>query len=102
MEQELKEEIYNEVERLSPDERYSPVELKEFFSRDKKHSSIILEEQKQVGKEIDSAYQRELLLRQNKEQFHISDYSKILYRLPIKNDVLENIYTSLIKDGSKK
>ncbi len=96
--EELKEEIYNEVERLSPDERRSPVELKEFFSRDKKIEYTIPEEQEQTGKEIDEAYKRELLLRQNNKEFHISDYTKILYRLPIKNDVLENIYNDIINN----
>jgi hypothetical protein len=56
----------------------------------------IPEEQKQTGIEIDNAYKREQMLRNNLDQFPMEDYSKILYRLPIRQDVLENIHKDIM------
>lgn len=68
----------------------------DFHDRKAEIKYEIPEEQKQTGIEIDNAYKREQMLRNNLEQFPIEDYSKILYRLPIREDVLENIHKDIM------
>lgn len=58
----------------------------------------LMEEQKEIGKEIDSAYKREMELRNNPEQYPLNDFTKILYRLPITEKQREEIYNNLIKE----
>ena len=57
----------------------------------------LMEEQKEIGKEIDSAYKREMELRNNPEQYPLNDFTKLLYRLPITEKQREEIYNNLIK-----
>lgn len=80
------------------EDRLSPTETVEFFDRKKKIEYTIPKEQEETGKEIDNAFKREMLLRNNPKEFQLSDYTKILYRLPIREDVLENIYNDIINN----
>jgi hypothetical protein len=61
----------------------------------------LMEEQKVIGQEIDSAYKREMELRNNPEQYKLNDFTKILYRLPITDNQREEIYNNLIKESQK-
>lgn len=61
----------------------------------------LMEEQKEIGREIDSAYKREMELRNNPEQYPLNDFTKILYRLPITECQREEIYNNLIKEAEK-
>jgi len=71
----------------------------DFHDRTKKVTFDIPEEQIITGKEMDNAFKREMTLRNNLKEFEIGDYSKILYRLPIREDVLEKIYDDLTKNN---
>ena len=59
----------------------------------------LIEEQKEVGKDMDSAYKREIQLRNNPEQYPLNDFTKLLYRLPITDSQREEIYNNLIKEA---
>jgi hypothetical protein len=61
----------------------------------------LMEEQKEIGRDIDSAYKREMELRNNPEQYKLNDFTKILYRLPITENQREEIYNNLIKEAKK-
>ena len=73
----------------------------DFHDRTKKVKFNIEEEQIITGKEMDNAFIRELNLRNNIDEFDINDYTKILYRLPIRNDVLEKIHKDIINNNNK-
>ena len=59
----------------------------------------LIEEQKEIGKTMDSAYKREMELRNNPEQYPLNDFTKLLYRLPITENQREQIYNNLIKEA---
>jgi hypothetical protein len=59
----------------------------------------LMEEQKEIGKDMDSAYKREIQLRNNPEQYPLNDFTKLLYRLPITDNQREQIYNNLIKEA---
>jgi len=59
----------------------------------------LIEEQKEIGKTMDSAFKREMELRNNPEQYPLNDYTKLLYRLPITDSQREQIYNNLIKEA---
>ena len=59
----------------------------------------LIEEQKEVGQDMDSAYKREMELRNNPEQYPLNDFTKLLYRLPITDNQREQIYNNLIKEA---
>lgn len=59
----------------------------------------LIEEQKEVGQDMDSAYKREIQLRNNPEQYPLNDFTKLLYRLPITDSQREQIYNNLIKEA---
>lgn len=79
----------------------SKEEEEDFHDRTKKVRFNIEEEQLITGKEMDNAFIRELNLRNNIDEFDINDYTKILYRLPIRNDVLEKIHEDIINNNNK-
>lgn len=79
----------------------SKEEEEDFHDRTKKVRFNIEEEQLITGKEMDNAFIRELNLRNNIDEFDINDYTKILYRLPIRNDVLEKIHKDIINNNNK-
>jgi len=66
-----------------------------FHDRTKKIKYEIPEEQKQTGLEMDNAYKREQRLRNNPDLYDINDYSQILYRLPIREEVMDKIFKDL-------
>jgi len=62
----------------------------------KPEDKIILPEQKEVGEVLDTTFHKEMMLRNNINEFPISDYTKILYRLPINEKQMKEIYDDLI------
>jgi hypothetical protein len=61
----------------------------------------LMEEQKEIGQVMDSAFKREMELRNNPEQYPLNDFTKLLYRLPITDSQREQIYNNLIKEAEK-
>jgi hypothetical protein len=61
----------------------------------------LMEEQKEIGQVMDSAFKREMELRNNPEQYQLNDFTKLLYRLPITDSQREQIYNNLIKEAEK-
>ena len=59
----------------------------------------LMEEQKEIGKDMDSAFKREMELRNNPEDYPLNDYTKLLYRLPITDSQRQQIYNNLIKEA---
>ena len=51
---------------------------------------------------MDSAYKREMELRNNPEQYPLNDFTKLLYRLPITDNQREQIYNNLIKEAQQQ
>ncbi len=68
---------------------------KVLHDRKKKIKYEISKEQKQTGLEMDNAYKREQRLRNNRELYDINDYSQILYRLPISEEVMAKVFKDL-------
>ena len=60
---------------------------------------FILPEQIETGKMMDEAIKREYTLRNNPKEFDISDYTKILYRLPLTETQIQDIYNNLLLDS---
>jgi hypothetical protein len=66
----------------------------------KPEDKIILPEQKETGKMMDEAIKREYTLRNNAKEFDISDYTKILYRLPLTETQMKEIHKNLTSHGN--
>jgi hypothetical protein len=63
--------------------------------KSKPEDKVILPDQIETGKMMDEAIKREYTLRNNPEQFDISDYTKILYRLPLTETQMKAIHDNL-------
>ena len=61
----------------------------------KPEDKVILPEQIETGKMMDEAIKREYTLRNNPREFDINDYTKILYRLPLTETQMNEIYNNL-------
>jgi len=66
----------------------------------KPEDKVILPEQIETGKMMDEAIKREYTLRNNPREFDISDYTKILYRLPLTETQMKAIYDNLTSHGN--
>jgi len=66
----------------------------------KPEDKVILPEQIETGKMIDEAIKREYTLRNNAKEFDISDYTKILYRLPLTETQMKEIHKNLTSHGN--
>lgn len=96
--QEIKEKVieeleYRDLEKLREYEKQNPKKV-ELTKEDK----ILIDEQNKTGKTIDRLYKRELFLRANKEKMPISDYTKILYRLPLTEKQMKELYHKILDD----
>ena len=58
-------------------------------------------QQKKTGEVMDSMSKREMFLCRNKDTI-IDDESLFLYRLPLNEEQLKNVYDNIIKDATKK
>ena len=63
-----------------------------------KEDKQLIKEQKKIGKDMDSAYKREQFLRNNKDIIPITDYTKILYRLPLTEKQMKDMYVKILDD----
>jgi len=88
-----KEEEQRDLEKLREYEKNNPKPV--ILTRKDK---MLIEEQKQTGQIMDQQFKREMFLRQNKENFPISDFSKILYRLPLNEKQIEKLYNQIIEE----
>jgi hypothetical protein len=88
-----KEEEQRDLEKLREYERNNPKPV--VLTRKDK---MLIEEQKETGKIMDHQYKREMFLRGNKEDFPISDFTKILYRLPLNEQQIEKLYNQIIEE----
>ena len=66
----------------------------------KQEDKVILPEQIETGKMMDEAIKREYTLRNNAKEFDISDYTKILYRLPLTETQMKEIHKNLTSHGN--
>ena len=64
--------------------------------KSKPENKVILPEQVETGKTLDSAFHKELMLRNNPQEFPIADYTKILYRLPLNEKQMEELHSKII------
>jgi len=88
-----KEEEQRDLEKLREYEKNNPKPV--ILTRKDK---MLIEEQKETGQIMDKQFKREMFLRQNKENFPISDFSKILYRLPLNEKQIEKLYNQIIEE----
>jgi hypothetical protein len=91
--EELKKEEQRDLEKLREYEKNNPKPV--VLTRKDK---MIIEEQKETGKIMDHQFKREMFLRNNKDDFPINDFSKILYRLPLNEEQIEKLYNNLINE----
>lgn len=66
--------------------------------KSKPEDKVILPEQVETGNILDSAFHKELMLRNNPKEFPIADYTKILYRLPINEKQMQELHNKLISN----
>lgn len=77
------------------------IDLQELRKKDKpvvikKEDYKIDEEQKENGKIMDTMVKKEHVLRRSKKMFQ-NDPSLFLYRLPLNEQQMENVYNNLVK-----
>lgn len=64
-----------------------------------KEDKQLIKKQKKIGKDMDNAYKREKFLRDNIDTMPVSDYTKILYRLPLTNKQMKDMYVKILDDA---
>lgn len=86
------------MSELEKDLRFNKIDLEQERKNyvPKPEDKIVLPEQKEVGKVLDTTFHKEMMLRNNINEFPISDYTKILYRLPINEKQMKEIYDELL------
>lgn len=88
--------------RLSPaqnyrnliEERKKPIPKIKLTKEDEK----LIEEQKETAKDIERFMAKERLLRDYAKDYPIEDYSMLLYRLPLTDKQIEEVYNNLINN----
>jgi hypothetical protein len=83
-----------DLEQLREYEKANPTKIK-LTKEDKQ----LIKKQKKIGKDMDSAYKREQFLRNNKDTIPITDYTKILYRLPLTEKQMKDMYVKILDDA---
>jgi hypothetical protein len=83
-----------DLEKLREYEKENPNKIK-LTKEDKQ----LIKQQKKIGKDIDNAFKREHFLRNNIETMPISDYTKILYRLPLTKKQMKDMYVKILDDA---
>jgi len=90
----IKQEIGEDLEKLREYEKENPKKIK-LTKEDKQ----LIKQQKKIGKDMDNAYKREQFLRNNIDTMPISDYTKILYRLPLTKKQMKDMYVKILDDA---
>lgn len=91
---EVGEELERDLEKLREYEKENPKKIK-LTKEDKQ----LIKQQKKIGKDIDNAFKREKFLRDNIDTMPISDYTKILYRLPLTKKQMKDMYVKILDDA---
>lgn len=91
---EVGEELERDLEKLREYEKENPKKIK-LTKEDKQ----LIKQQKKIGKDIDNAFKREKFLRDNIDTMSISDYTKILYRLPLTKKQMKDMYVKILDDA---
>lgn len=96
--EELEKETVNnftrDLEKLREYEKAKPTKVK-LTKEDKQ----LIKQQKKIGKDIDNAFKREQFIRNNIDTMPISDYTKILYRLPLTNKQMKDMYVKILEEN---
>jgi hypothetical protein len=88
------EELERDLEQLREYEKENPITY-ELTKEDKQ----LIKKQKKIGKDMDNAFKREQFLRNNLDNIPISDYTKILYRLPLTEKQMKDMYVKILDDA---
>jgi hypothetical protein len=92
--EELEREEKRDLEKLREYEKTNPIKY-ELTKKDKQ----IIKHQKKIGKDMDKAFKREQFLRNNKDTIPLTDYTKILYRLPLTEKQMKDMYVKILNDA---
>ena len=94
LEKETVDNFTRDLEKLREYEKAKPTKVK-LTKEDKQ----LIKQQKKIGKDMDSAYKREQFIRNNKDTMPITDYTKILYRLPLTNKQMKDMYVKILQEN---
>ncbi len=94
LEKETADNFIRDLEKLREYEKENPKKIK-LTKKDKQ----LIKQQKKIGKDIDNAFKREQFLRNNIDTMPISDYTKILYRLPLTKKQMKDMYVKILDDA---
>ena len=95
LEKETVDNFLTDLEKLREYERANPNKKIKLTKEDKQ----LIKQQKKIGKDMDSAYKREQFIRNNKDTMPITDYTKILYRLPLTNKQMKDMYVKILQEN---
>jgi hypothetical protein len=95
LEKETVDNFLTDLEKLREYERANPKKKIKLTKEDKQ----LIKQQKKIGKDMDSAYKREQFIRNNKDTMPITDYTKILYRLPLTNKQMKDMYVKILQEN---
>lgn len=94
LEKETVDNFTRDLEKLREYEKENPTKVK-LTKEDKQ----LIKQQKKIGKDMDNAFKREQFLRNNIDTMPISDYTKILYRLPLTNKQMKDMYVKILEEN---
>jgi len=94
LEKETVDNFTRDLEKLREYEKENPTKVK-LTKEDKQ----LIKQQKKIGKDMDNAFKREQFLRNNIDTIPITDYTKILYRLPLTNKQMKDMYVKILDDA---
>lgn len=94
LEKETVDNFTRDLEKLREYEKANPKKVK-LTKEDKQ----LIKQQKKIGKDMDNAFKREQFLRNNIDTMPISDYTKILYRLPLTKKQMKDMYVKILEES---
>jgi len=94
LEKETVDNFTRDLEKLREYEKENPKKVK-LTKEDKQ----LIKQQKKIGKDMDNAFKREQFIRNNIDTMPITDYTKILYRLPLTNKQMKDMYVKILDDA---
>ena len=94
LEKETVDNFTRDLEKLREYEKENPKKVK-LTKEDKQ----LIKQQKKIGKDMDNAFKREQFIRNNIDTMPITDYTKILYRLPLTNKQMKDMYVKILQEN---
>lgn len=94
LEKETVDNFIRDLEKLREYEKENPKKIN-LSSEDKQ----LIKQQKKIGKDMDNAFKREQFIRNNIDTMPITDYTKILYRLPLTNKQMKDMYVKILQEN---